>query len=135
MSQKGFTGISFPFRIGIKGGVVTSSTSATEVPHIIESMQQILRTFRLERAMEPHIYSELDTIIFEQDDESTYTLLEYYITDALERLEPRIDVESVDIESEDGVVYADIQFKALSYDKVYSTKLKVGETNVDNSNP
>ena len=43
--------------------------------------------------------------------------------------------ESVDIESEDGVVYADIQFKALSYDKVYSTKLKVGETNVDNSNP
>lgn len=133
MSEKGFTGISFPFRIGIKGGVVTSSTSATEVTHIVESMQQILRTFKFERVMEPHIYSELDSIIFEPDDESTHTLLEYFITDALERLEPRIEVDSVEIENSEDGIYANIQFVALSYDKVYSTKLKVGESNVDNS--
>lgn len=133
MSERGYTGISFPFRIGIKGGVVTSSTSSSEVPHIIESMQQILRTYKLERVMEPHIYSEVDTSLFEPEDESTYTLLEYYIKDALERLEPRIEVDSVEIEEEDSTIYANIHFVALPYSKVYNTRLKVGETNVDNT--
>ena len=42
--KQGFTGISFPFRVGVKGGVVMSTTNEREVPHIIEAMKQILLT-------------------------------------------------------------------------------------------
>ena len=60
-SIKKYTGISFPFRIGTKGGVVMSSTSPTEVPHIVESIKQILTTAFLERTMESGFYSDLMT--------------------------------------------------------------------------
>lgn len=132
MAERSYTGISFPFRIGVKGGVVTSTTSTREVPHIIESMKQILRTFQYERTMEHHVYSEIDTDIFEPNDTSTHTLLEYQIKDALRRLEPRIAVSSVNFSSANSSVYATINFKVLPYDSDYTTKLKVGETNVNN---
>lgn len=132
MAERSYTGISFPFRIGVKGGVVTSTTSTREVPHIIESMKQILRTFQYERTMEHHVYSEIDTDIFEPNDTSTHTLLEYQIKDALRRLEPRIAVSSVNFSSVNSSVYATINFKVLPYDSDYTTKLKVGETNVNN---
>ena len=134
MAEQGYTGISFPFRIGVKGGVVTSTTSTREVPHIIESMKQILRTFKYERTMEYHIYSEIDTDIFEPNDVSTHTLLQYQIKDALTRLEPRIEVADVEISSSDSTIYATIRFKVLPYDTEYTSKLKVGESNVNNSN-
>lgn len=133
MAEQGYTGISFPFRIGVKGGVITSTTNAREVPHIIESMEQILRTFKYERTMEYHIYSDIDTSIFEPNDTSTHTLLEYQIKDALKRLEPRIEVSSVEITSQDSNVFAIVRFKALPYDTEYTTKLKVGDENVNNS--
>ena len=134
MAEQGYTGISFPFRIGVKGGVVTSTTSTREVPHIIESMKQILRTFKYERTMEYHIYSEIDTDIFEPNDVSTHTLLQYQIQDALTRLEPRIEVLDVEVSSSDSTIYATIRFKVLPYDTEYTSKLKVGESNVNNSN-
>lgn len=134
MTNKGYTGISFPFRIGVKGGIVISSTNEREVPHIIESMKQILGTFKYERTMEHHIYSEIDSEVFEPNDLSTHTLLQYQIKDALKRLEPRVEVLGVTITSEDNTVFATIRFKANPYDKEYTSKLKVGEANVNNSN-
>ena len=134
MAERGYTGVSFPFRIGVKGGVVTSTTNTREVPHIIESMKQILRTFKYERTMEFHVYSDIDTDIFEPNDTSTHTLLEYQIRDALTRLEPRIEVTDVEVEGIDSSIYATIHFKVLSYDSFYDVKLKVGDNNVNNSN-
>ena len=134
MAERSYTGVSFPFRIGVRGGVATSTTSTREVPHIIESMNQILRTFRYERTMEFHVYSEIDTDIFEPNDTSTHTLLEYQIKDALTRLEPRIEVKKIEIEGVDNLIYATITFKAIPYDTYHTTRLKVGDTNVDNSN-
>lgn len=133
MAERGYTGVSFPFRIGVKGGVVTSTTNTREVPHIIESMKQILRTFKYERTMEFHVYSDIDTDIFEPNDTSTHTLLEYQIRDALTRLEPRIEVTDVEVEGIDSSIYATIHFKVLSYDSFYDVKLKVGDNNVNNS--
>lgn len=127
--MSGYTGISFPFRIGVKGGVVLSSTNIGEVPHIIESIIQILRTSKYERVMESNIYSEIDTDIFEPNDVSTYTLLEYQINDALTKLEPRIEVKQVQIEEVEDKIYADITFKAISYDLTQTIKVKVGELN------
>ena len=129
-----FTGISFPFRIGVKGGVVMSSTNGKEIPHIIESIQQILQTAPYERCMEYHIYSEIDSDIFEPNDTSTHTLISYQVKEDLKRLENRIEVKEVQIQAKDNEIYATILFKVLAYDTAYSAYVKVGDINVQNSN-
>lgn len=134
MSQRGFTGISFPFRIGIKGGVVMSSTSVQSVPHIIEAMKQILLTRPNERCMEYEFKSDIDTDIFEPNDLSTHTLLEYQIEEALKQLEDRIEVNSVEITSNDSEIYATIDFKVLAYNTNFVENFKVGDISVQNSN-
>ena len=83
MSQL-FTGISFPFRIGVKGGVVMSSTNTQEVPHIIEGMKQLLLTRPMERVMEYQVKSEISTFVFDPNDASTRALIEYEAQKAIE---------------------------------------------------
>ena len=125
-----FTGISFPFRIGVKGGVVMSSTSPTDVTHIIESMQQILGTRPMERSMEYHIKSGLVSDIFMiSGDDSAKSLVDYQIREALRTLEDRIDVKSIDIVFKDEYVIATIYFEVLAYNTVYNYDFKVGEMN------
>lgn len=134
MAERGFTGISFPFRIGVKGGVVTSTTSTMDVQHIIEGMTQILCTRPMERCMEYHFKSEIDSSIFEPNDVSIKTLLSYQILEALRELEDRIKVDSVDIVLEGSSVIAVITFTVLAYNTTHTTNIKVGDSNVSNSN-
>lgn len=132
--QTGFTGISFPFRINGKGGVTMSSTSVSDVPHIIEAIEQILLTKPRERRMEYHFKSDLDTDIFEPNDSSAKNLIEHQIREALGNLEDRIEVVNVDISSEDNKVQADITFRVLMYNTTYSGRIKVGEELNETSN-
>lgn len=133
MSQ-GFTGISFPFRVGVKGGIVMSSTSVQGVPHIIEAMKQILLTRPNERGMEYKFKSDIDTDIFEPNDVSTHTLLAYQVEEALKELEDRIEVNSVDITSRGSEIFATINFKVIAYNTSFVTELKVGDINAQNVN-
>lgn len=135
MSQRGFTGISFPFRIGVKGGVVMSSTDVQGVPHIIEAMKQILLTRPNERCMEYAFKSDIDSDIFEPNDVSTHTLLEYQVEEALKQLEDRIEVNSVTITSEGSEIYATIDFKVLAYNTNFVENFKVGDFSVQSNNP
>lgn len=130
MAERGFTGISFPFRIGVKGGVVTSTTSVMDVPHIVEAMTQILLTRPMERCMEYHFKSEIDSSLFEPNDVSIRTLLSYQIKEALRELEDRISVDSVDITSEDSKVIAVIRFTVLTYNTSHTAYIKVGDLSV-----
>ena len=134
MAEKGFKGISFPFRIGVKGGVVTSTTTAMDVAHIIEAMTQILGTRPMERGMEHHFKSEIDSILFEPNNVSIRTMLSYQVNQALNELEDRISVDSVDIVSEGSSVIAVISFTALKYNTSHTANIKVGDFNVPNSN-
>ena len=134
MKQEGFTGISFPFRLGVKGGVVTSTTNRNDISHILESMEQILRTRPKERCMEYRIKADIDYSIFEPNDASTRTLIAYQCEQALTELEDRIEVKKVDVISKDNVVYAVVTFKVLKYDTVYTENVKVGDlSNVKNA--
>ena len=134
MAERGFTGISFPFRIGVKGGVVTSTTGVMDVQHIVEAMTQILCTRPMERCMEYHFKSEIDSSVFEPNDVSIKTLLAYQVQEALKELEDRILVDSVDITSEGSSVIAVIHFTVLAYNTSHTTSIKVGDTSVSNSN-
>ena len=64
MGQSGFKGISFPFRISNRGGVVMSTTSQNDPTHIAESIQQIFYTNHLERPMESDIYNTILALPF-----------------------------------------------------------------------
>lgn len=127
--QSGFKGISFPFRINSIGGVTMSSTSISDVPHITEAIEQILLTKPRERRMEYHFKSDLDLDIFEPNDMSARCLIEHQIREALTTLEDRIEIVSVDVQSDNSKVYASITFKVLMYNTTYSNKVKVGENN------
>lgn len=131
----GFTGISFPFRVGVKGGVAVSSTSATDISHLVESMEQILMTRNLERSMEYQISSQISTFIFDPNDKSTHNLIAYEVEKALSSLESRIEVSSVEIEARENVIYANVVFKVPAYNTVYSKSVKVGDLdNVQTAN-
>ena len=42
-------GISFPFRVSVQGGATMSVANDSEITHIIEQMQQVLKTPKFER--------------------------------------------------------------------------------------
>lgn len=130
INNKGFTGISFPFRIGNRGGLVMSSTSRYEVPHIIESIQQILGTKKRERVMELHFGSDIDFRIFEENDTTTHTLIKYQILETLEEFEPRILVEGEDIEiwGKDEKVFATIDFVVIKFHSNHTVVVELGGT-------
>lgn len=134
MSERGFTGISFPFRIGVKGGVVTSSTSVSDAQHIVEAMKQILCTRPMERCMEYHFKSDIDSDIFEPNDASCRTLIAYQVKEALRELEDRIEVNSVDVVSEGSTINAVINFTILAYNTAHVANIKVGDLSVQSSN-
>ena len=132
--ETGFKGISFPFRIGNKGGVVMSSTSSFEVPHILESIQQILTTKPYERGMEMVFHCSVINNIFDINNESLYQLVEYQIREALEKWEDRIEVDKVEVYGEEEFVYSDITFTVKLYSTVHETRIKAGDLIGKNSN-
>lgn len=133
MSQSGFTGISYPFRISNRGGVVMSTTSKTDPTHLAESIQQILNTEFLERPMESQIYTTVTPLLFEPNDVSLQQILRSRIVDDVSRLEERVECDEDDITfevvSENGVeyLYASITYKIIRYNTYYTSKIKVGE--------
>ena len=138
MSSKGFTGLSYPFRITSQGGSAISTTSKDDSSHIDDSIAQILGTYDLERPMEPEISSNLDTALFEPNDETLQELLKNIIAEDLERLEERISVSEEDIEfnievDEEGVeyLYAIITYTILKYNTQHTTKFNLGEVQAE----
>lgn len=133
MPQSGYTGISYPFRIDNRGGVVMSTTSKTDPTHIAESIQQIFNTNFLERPMESEVYTTVTSLLFEPNDETLQQVLKSRIVDDIERLEERVECDEDDIEfeveDEEGIeyLYANITYKIVRYNTYYISKLKVGE--------
>lgn len=121
------TGISFPFRIGVKGGVVMSSVSSTDAPHIVESIQQIIGTRPLERVMEYQIQCAVSTYVFDPNDASTRALIAHECRTAIESCDQRVEVLDITPYSEDNVIYATVTFRVRSYETTYSVNVKVGE--------
>lgn len=125
------TGISFPFRIGVKGGLALSSTNIYEPTHLEESITQLLLTNKFERPMETHMYSDVRSFVFKTLDESLKNLLKYYIVETL-KLEPRIIVTQDDIEieevknGENVKVVAHIGYRIPSYNEdLYEINLEI----------
>lgn len=109
VSEKGYKGISFPFRFNSSGGVATSTTSPEDLSHIEESIEQIIRTRMYERVMEHNFYCDIDPSLFENmEDATNQGLLAFSIQEALNRNDDRIEVEDIEFKLDEGgtIVYA-----------------------------
>lgn len=135
MSEVGYKGISYPFRIGSNGGVVMSSTSKTDATHIAESIQQILNTEYLERPMESDVYTTVTSLLFEPNNETLQQVLRTRLVNDIERLDSRVKVGydgiTFEVEKDQNDIeylYVCIVYNVVKYStSLYTARVKVGE--------
>ena len=89
-------GIAFPPRVGGDGRVAWSEGET----NVRESIQVILLTERRERLMLPEFGGGLSGYLFEPNTVTTRRLIKDRILRALEQWEPRISVESVEVDAD-----------------------------------
>lgn len=80
---------------------------------IEESMRLILGTARGERPMRPEFGCGIHDYVFAGADPSTMARMEHEVRVALERWEPRIEVEEVELSQDPagaGVLYVDVSY-------------------------
>lgn len=102
-------GWAFPLRTDTTGGVALVSGSR----EIEESIRLILATAPGERPMRPEFGCAVHDYVFAPADASTAGDIAYAVRVALDRWEPRIDLDSVDVrfdEVDQGTLYIDIQY-------------------------
>ena len=87
-------GLAFPPRVGSDGRVAWSEGEA----NVREAIQIILLTEWNERLMLPEFGGSLGRFLFEPNNVTTRHLINDRITKALGRWEPRVAVESVEVE-------------------------------------
>lgn len=83
-------GLSFPLRVGVRG-----LAESTGVARVEESIRLILGTQYGERLMRPRFGANLKSLLFAANNATTASLAAYYVKDALDRWEPRVDVLDV----------------------------------------
>ena len=106
-------GISFPPRLGADGRVAWSSGPT----NIREAIAVILQTQPGERLMLPDFGGKLRSYLFEPNTVATRQRIQEEITTALSLWEPRITVQSVDVEpdsSDPRAAVASIQYQLVA---------------------
>ena len=117
-------GISFPPRIGADGRVVWSEGET----NVRESIRVILMTEQPERLRAPSFGGSLGRFLFEPNTVTTRRLIQDRITKELAQWEPRIQVQSVDVEADaddpQGAV-ATITYKLIATQSVERVNVNV----------
>lgn len=130
MGKQGYTGMSFPFRFDGRGGVAKSTTSHSDFSHIKEGIIQVLGTNLGERVMEINFGSEVYKAQFDNIyDEITCSELEYYVRDAIQIWDNRVEVKKVTITPIDTEEFSglqvDIDLKAVKYLQDFSMSARI----------
>lgn len=118
-------GIAFPPRVGADGRVAWS----TGDDNIRDAIRVILQTDRDERLRLPQFGAGLDGFLFEPNTVATHRRLEDRIATALGAWEPRIAVQSVDVEPDpaDGqAAVATIQYRLVATQAAEQLTVAVG---------
>jgi phage baseplate assembly protein W len=108
-------GLAFPLRLGVHG--LGESSGITRVE---ESMRLILGTQHGERLMRPAFGANLKSLVFAANNATTASLAAYYVKDALDRWEPRIEVLDV-------LVTNDLRADQLVVEVRYRLRATAGE--------
>ncbi|RZL85258.1 MAG: phage tail protein [Rhodococcus sp. (in: high G+C Gram-positive bacteria)] len=89
-------GVSFPPRLGADGRVAWSTASQ----NVRESIRVILGTDPAERVMLPEFGAGLRAFLYEPNNAATHRLIEDRVAQALQRWEPRIRVDRIDVSAD-----------------------------------
>ncbi len=112
------TGLSFPLQSNVQGGIKLSA----EAQKVKESIWLILRTDLGERLYRPDFGCRLSELAFAPLNKDTLLRIRLYVLEALQKWEPRIDVDEVraDPETITGRVNIIIDYRLKSYPDPYS---------------
>jgi phage baseplate assembly protein W len=102
-------GLSFPLRTDARGQLAL----VTGVEDIEQSIRIILGTRPGERVMRPTFGCRAHELLFEPNSAATGSLLQEYVIQALRMWEPRIEVISVNVESDianTGALLAEVEY-------------------------
>jgi hypothetical protein len=121
MENKSFlgTGWGYPVTPGSEGKVEYVS----EEKKIRQSILIILGTAPGERLMRPDFGSRLHELVFAAIDASTKSLIVHYVTEALIKWEPRVDVLAVNISDEkadQGILSVNIEYKIRATNSIFN---------------
>ena len=117
-------GISFPPRIGADGRVVWSDGET----NVRESIRVILMTEQPERLRAPSFGGSLGRFLFEPNTVTTRRLIQDRITKELAQWEPRIQVQTVDVEADADdpqAAVATITYKLIATQAIERVNLSV----------
>ncbi len=100
-------GWAFPVRVGPGGGIALAGGEED----IKQAVRIIISTVLGERAMRPGFGCGAHELVFEHTDASLTGKARFYVRNALERWEPRIEVERVDAHVEKNVLLVGIEYR------------------------
>jgi phage baseplate assembly protein W len=111
-------GMSYPAQVSLTGGVSESAG----VLKVEESIRIILGTQYGERLMRPTFGCNLKSLVFAPNNDVTANLARYYVEDGLTRWEPRIDLVSVNVATDNlnAILLIEINFKLKATQEVQS---------------
>ncbi|MEH1841130.1 MAG: GPW/gp25 family protein [Nostoc sp.] len=111
------TGLSFPLQSNVQGGFKLSA----EAQKVKESIWLILRTDLGERVYRPDFGCRLSELAFAPLNNDTLLRIRIYVLEALQKWEPRIDVDEVRADPDTaGRVNITIDYRLKSYPDPYS---------------
>jgi uncharacterized protein len=103
------TGLAFPLQVDPRGGVAL----ATGHEDIEQAMALILATAPGERPMRPEFGCEIHDLVFDSIDAATIGRMETAVRVALDRWEPRVEVQAIDFDldnARDGQVVITVTY-------------------------
>jgi uncharacterized protein len=127
-----YKGISFPFRFNSQGRVEKSELTHDDFSRIKESIIQILFTFKMERIMLTDFGSTRGAIFDPLDDMTDRALLKHEIQQAIEKYEDRVDVNNVEVytdESKEGTLIVVLDLHIVKFVKDVSLTLPMDLNN------
>lgn len=117
-------GIKFPLHIKTEASGSAILAAAEGEDSIRDSIHIILSTAKGERVMRPDFGCGIHQLVFSENTAITHTQIADDIEEALEKFEPRIDVNSVDVigDNDDvtGKLNIDIEYTLLSNNTRYN---------------
>ena len=131
----GYTGISFPMRIGPTGRVETSSTDDADITHIIESVQQIVgtrcgsRVFPGERYSIRDFGSNAPAVLFSPINSANLQVIKGIIAIALAKWEKRVVLQRAEITGVDeltGMVTVEVDILVIKTQILITMETNVG---------
>lgn len=113
------SGVAFPLGVDPRGGLAL----ARGEEDVEQAIRLILGTAPGERPMRPEFGCEIHGLVFDTIDAELVGKLDTAIRAALDRWEPRIDVESIDFDltrTADGMLEIDIGYRIRATSRTYN---------------